>query len=486
MNNICPTRKEPVGDNKKYIIMCNSPITILNRSKRFRYSVDSASLTVPCGQCKDCEKKKQNDWFFRGSMEYKRVLQYNGYVLFPTLTYNDENLVFWNDEPLGFRCPVFDKKHFVSFRNKLRVYLKREGYNVSGDNTIRYMYVCEYGGKRGRPHLHCCLFVPLPIPLSIMKHCVSKAWIYGFVRYSPKGECVQSVKALRYCMKYIAKPEAWLREYGIDKYLFTLKSLCDTKDVVERQRALSTYKMFKRFMPHHCQSMGFGSSFIPTDEQFINGSISASDIGLYDLQFIYNIPQYYYRKYLYDFDKLTGIYTINSKGLSVYGERFHKMFQSYQKYLITKLDISYYDSFSKYVPDIETVIGYDNFKSLCADYDVDLLASYMISFRGVALPHDVMQSMENESSDVVFNFIKDNVYFYYMQKLDNRNVSFCEDDFKPKLYKGFSNLPQMSQIEGALQFMDCADKLIGNYINKCYYDDLYKQQIQVSRFKYLV
>lgn len=471
---------------QKNIIMCNTPITILNRSKRFRYSVDSASLTVPCGHCKECEKKKQNDWFFRASMEYMRVLKNNGYVLFPTLTYNDENLVFWNDEELGFKCPVFDKKHFVAFRNKLRVYLKREGFNVSEENTIRYMYVCEYGGKRGRPHLHCCLFVPYSIPLSIMKHCVSKAWIYGFVRYSPKGECIQSVKALRYCMKYISKPVVWIRDYQIDEYLFKLKSQCDTKDIVKRQYALSKIKMFKRFLPHHCQSMGFGSSFVPTDVQFIVGKVPASDIGLYDLQFMYQIPQYYYRKYLFDFDKLTGIYTINQKGVEVFGKRFKKMYDSYVKYLVSKLDITYYDVFSNQLPEISLIGGYEDFLYLCKHYDVDLLASYLISFRGVALPHDVMQSMVYAKSDDVYSFIKDNVYFYYMRKIDNRDVFICDNDFKPKLYKGFSNLPQLSRIEGALQFMDCADKLIGYFINKCYHDELYRQQIQVSRFKYLV
>ena len=248
--------------------MCLSPISIYNRSRRFRIGVDKPMLQVPCGHCEECQKRKSDDWFVRSCAEYQRVVKSGGFVWFPTLTYRNEDLPIWVDDEFHFTCPVFDKSHFVSFRNKLRVYLKRAGYNFTGKNTIRFIYVTEYGEKRGRSHLHCELFVPLFVPFDLFKKLVQKAWIYGQVRYSPLGMTVNSVKGLRYSMKYIHKDLLWYDKYHVDNYINLLKSKIrfSDKDSDQEEYYKNKLKLFKSHLPHHCHSMGFGSSMNVTDQ----------------------------------------------------------------------------------------------------------------------------------------------------------------------------------------------------------------------------
>lgn len=464
--------------------MCESCVRIRNKSKRVDEFTTPLYYDVPCGHCKSCESQRQNDWFVRAVAEYKRCVgdskRPKGFVWFPTLTYAPGFLPVWNDKRYNFSAPVFDKRHFVSFRNKLRIYLKRAGYDLSGDNTMRYMYVTEYGGKRGRPHIHCLLFVPLRIPFGLFKQLVKKAWIYGMVRYSPQGDSINSVKALNYTMKYLAKDMAWLYDYGVPQYLQKLKSdWIDARDITDKRIKEFYYKEFRKYMPHHCQSMGFGSSFNISDEQFENDEISASELSLYDGKFRFKVPMYYRRKFLYDFDKNTGLYTINQRGLKIARSRFDKLVMSLQRYVESRYDTTYFDDLAKWFPDLEQLPNYDKFTNLCS-IPSDIVAKYMLAFRNVRVPMSFYSSVYDEQS--ILDFIDKNAYFYFITRLDNGDLPVVDDCVRNLRVPMFNDVKYLSDIEDALQFIQNADKMIAGFKHDAYLDNLYHSQIQ---FKFI-
>ena len=401
--------------------MCLSPISIINRSRRFDPLKDKARLIVPCGHCEQCQKRKQDDWFFRAVAEMKRVTKCNGYVWFPTLTYRNQDLPRWIDKEFNYNIPVFDKAHFVSFRTKLRVYLKRKGYDLTGDNTLRYLYVCEYGTEKGRSHLHTLIFVPSFVKYADMYDCVRRAWIYGFVMYSKKGAKVSTVKCLQYVMKYMHKDQLYYDTYKIDDYILKLNDLSKNIDLDAdiRDKYKARLLEFKRHLPHHCQSMGFGSSMVLSDDDFIRGIVSASRLDLVDKSFVYNIPMYYKRKFLYDFDKVNNVYQINPRGVHIKQMSFNNLVNSLVKY---------YDSVI-YSNRIEDICKSDFPQLLNDDYlyfhrnkqriDTNDLALYALCYRGLTVPKIAHQSMDKMPFVDFLKQCRENAYTYFMANVDS-------------------------------------------------------------------
>lgn len=320
--------------------MCLTPIRIYNPTRRYLPGTTKSKLTVPCGHCKECVKTMQDNWFIRSVYECKRVQNTGGAVWFPTLTYNNDNLPYWNDEENNVNIPCFDKEHFKSFRNKLRIYLKREGYEFKEDTTIRFIYCCEYGGKHGRPHLHVMLYVPSYVPASVMKGVLEKAWIYGYVMWSKKGMIAQSLKAAQYCMKYISKDMNYMKKYNIYNYIDILKKQIkdakDSKDELRYNQVYSKLKELRRHLPHHGQSMKFGIDGLDyyKNEQgefdvqkCLDGTIDASKIGLPPLKsgdsFKYRMPMYYYRK-IFCYTDEYGLLRPNQLSLDLIAYRFNE------------------------------------------------------------------------------------------------------------------------------------------------------------------
>lgn len=315
--------------------MCLTPLTIGNPTRRFVRGLSKPLLTVPCGHCKECVERQQDDWFIRSVYESKRVLAKGGAVWFPTLTYNQENLPIWHDDKHDFTCPCFNTDHIISFRNKLRVYLKRKGYDCSGENTIRYMICCEYGSEKGRSHLHCLLYVPFSIPNRIMYQVLKKSWIYGFVMWSKKGMKANGLQASQYCMKYISKEMSWYKQYGVDAYLKQLHDdLYHSENEEEYLQAYDLLKRFRRATPGHRQSMGFGVDgldyFKKPDGSYniprlVDGFFDACKVGLPPMKsgdsFKFKMPMYYARKVFYNLDEYN-LYCMNGIGREVFTLRF--------------------------------------------------------------------------------------------------------------------------------------------------------------------
>lgn len=466
--------------------MCLKPIKIYNRSRSFTPFTHKATMSVACGKCEQCQKKKQNDWLFRSVAEMQRVSKLKGFVLFPTLTYRNSDLPCWYDSEFDYNIPVFDKSHFVSFRTKLRVYLKRAGFDFSGDNTIRYLYVTEYGEKKGRSHIHCLLFIPFDISITLLKSLVKKAWIYGFVMYSKKGAKVQSVKGLEYVMKYMHKDMLYYNKYKVDDYIQLLKDKSELTDITEdeRNRLHSKLLAFMRHLPHHCQSMGFGSTFQLSDDDYIKGTIKPSRLGIMDSTFQYSIPLYYKRKFLYDFDKLNKVFTINERGIKIKQMSFDNTLYSLTKYYDTIIYSNRIEDICKVdFPNVLNDPGYALFKKYQSNIDTLDLAIYSLCYRGLTLSKNNWISLNDMSSIDFLKQNKDNAYFYYMSSVGRPLIHEDYLNNGAKLASqchGFSDVNIYRDFESLLIFIEYFEMVLGQSQDNALIKQHINQRIQLA------
>lgn len=386
--------------------MCTSPIKIKNGSRRYRDGIDKMFFRVPCGHCKECIERKKDDWFVRAYFEYLRVKKVGGRVFFPTFTFNQEHLPVWKDDNFifngkPFQCPVFDPLQVKRFRDKLRVYLSRDWFckRVKGKmqykscckhysrvreklinegwslywsgisfsehaNTIRFFMSCEYGTTYGRSHIHALFFIPFAITPQKMLFFFSKAWTNGFTMVSAKyGLEVKSARAVKYCMKYIEKPQAWFSTYGIYEYIKYLEGQIELVEKIDflpfHQNADIKLKEFKRMTPSHFQSIGFGDDlvqYLDDNRQIvIDNLIDLSKLGFVTTnKFKFSIPRQSLRKLLVEKDEFnTDIPTPLAH--DIFYERFEKMLKSdvlKYSYLQSKEAFAEHFKFLQLLPDI--------------------------------------------------------------------------------------------------------------------------------------
>lgn len=97
------------------------------------------AVTVPCGKCLYCLRKRQKQWAFRLQEHMKDVSS----AIFLTLTYETP--------PLSKNGhPTLDPKALQNFIKRLR--------KNSNSKNLKYYAVGEYGTRYLRPHYHIILF----------------------------------------------------------------------------------------------------------------------------------------------------------------------------------------------------------------------------------------------------------------------------------------------------------------------------------------
>lgn len=100
----------------------------------------SKGLTVPCGKCAECKRKRASQWAFRLSIEDRQHIESH----FVTLTYSDNNL------------PRDDCGYPTLVKADLQNYFKRLRFNTG--KKIKYFACGEYGGRTNRPHYHAVIY----------------------------------------------------------------------------------------------------------------------------------------------------------------------------------------------------------------------------------------------------------------------------------------------------------------------------------------
>lgn len=171
---------------------CLFPITIFN--KRYQYlnsrekceiarelfhrdTLPDEYISVPCGHCDYCIKRKQSEWAFRLVYEMRSYSQ-NAFL---TLTFKDEYLDTMDNKEI--------RKCIRRFLDNVR---KRCGKN------IKHFIVAELGSDTERLHFHGILFGTSRESFPYIDILLS--WKYGRVSL---GYC--NVKTCNYVVKYLCK-----------------------------------------------------------------------------------------------------------------------------------------------------------------------------------------------------------------------------------------------------------------------------------------
>lgn len=133
-------------------------------------------VDVPCGHCFSCQKSRMNQYRMRLMME----LQKYEHSLFVTLTFDDESLERFKNEP---------NKSLRLFFDRLRKKYKR---------SYRHWFVAEYGTENGRLHYHGLIFDTPKYGFPFEEF--SALWSYGHVFL---GWCAPDT--ISYIVKYTTK-----------------------------------------------------------------------------------------------------------------------------------------------------------------------------------------------------------------------------------------------------------------------------------------
>lgn len=152
---------------------CITPFGVKNK-------ISGETITVPCGKCPMCLKRRISGWSFRLMQETK----VSDSALFLTLTYDTKNMPITKN---GFM--TLKKEDIQLFFKRLR----KAHEKIEDQKPIKYYCAGEYGGKTLRPHWHIILF-------NANINLVSKAWNLGHIHFGDVNEA-----SVGYSLKYICK-----------------------------------------------------------------------------------------------------------------------------------------------------------------------------------------------------------------------------------------------------------------------------------------
>lgn len=229
--------------------MCISPMSI----PRVNGTGAADRITVPCGKCSFCRKRRRDDWTIRLTEEMKDHHD----AIFLTLTYNDENLIYADE------LPTLYKPDIQNFLKRLR---KRLNFN------IRYYAVGEYGGQTIRPHYHLIIFGLSKLHENIIKLAWSN-YNKKTKQYSPIGSIYIGTVGIR-SIKYVTKYHVNRNEHpdGVEKE-FTLMS---TRPAI-------------------------GANYVEKMVNYHSGNITKNYYTLYERKL--HLPRYYQEKLYTDADR---------------------------------------------------------------------------------------------------------------------------------------------------------------------------------------
>lgn len=311
--------------------MCLSPITIINPCKYVSLKYRERFLIqVPCGQCAQCMTNKSNEWYFRSYYHSLDTLSNGGYIVFDTLTYNNESLPHISDfvvvdNKLDYPC--FNAKHIQLFNKRLRRYCDK--FN----SKYTFFVTSEYGTSEKhthRPHYHILLYCDGKVDKLIMSKFIADAWQYGrtdgicfknnnYVLHNifTADKFSESLRTCRYVSKYVQKSCKFQSEinHRINSIMFNVAKKmrpigCDEDDyswletISAKRYRMKLNRLMNQF---HRQSVGFGSSFLgdaDINELMRTNAVEMPDSIKVKLQI--PLPAYYKRKLFYKVIRVDG------------------------------------------------------------------------------------------------------------------------------------------------------------------------------------
>lgn len=196
--------------------MCISPIAIKDTTGVSAYSY----LTVPCGKCFQCRKRRSDGWAFR-LLQQDRVSHESHFV---TLTYDDDNL------PWADTAPTLVKHDLQCFFKRLRKRCQRR---------IKYYACGEYGTDTARPHYHALIF-------NASFDAIESAWTAGNIHF---GDL--SMASIRYVTNYMCKSDLGKRDGLEPEFSLMSKGLGKNYITSEMQKYAPSAKCSKLFSSDH-------------------------------------------------------------------------------------------------------------------------------------------------------------------------------------------------------------------------------------------
>lgn len=132
-------------------------------------------VSIPCGKCPECVKRRVSAWSFRLQQEEKVSTS----AQFITLTYDTKTI------------PITSKGYLSLSKRDLQLFFKK--LRKANAEKIKYYAVGEYGSKTKRPHYHIILF-------NAVLDTIQPSWFQGDVHYGTVGGA-----SIGYTLKYISK-----------------------------------------------------------------------------------------------------------------------------------------------------------------------------------------------------------------------------------------------------------------------------------------
>lgn len=282
---------------------------------------------VRCGKCRECRQAKSLSWKVRNYFEAKRIQRLGGFMVYVTLTYNNDNVPKFSpmdyllsretsEFPLHFDVDKFKDSHisacreYLCFRHSdLQKYLKaiRSQFVRDGIGDIRYFFASEFGGDYDyiddsgrqrhathRPHYHGLFFVNESLDkFDRVREVIADKWTYGdvtftqdpndstapfgLVKLNGKSDTALSdfLSPAMYVAKYVGKE-------SYDPYLYTLRMICENllsaveiTPIFGLMELASVRSFFHRSTsPRVFASLNFGGDVLndPNSQEYIESS----------------------------------------------------------------------------------------------------------------------------------------------------------------------------------------------------------------------
>lgn len=400
--------------------MCLRPISLVNPRKNLSlYGGIPYKIEVGCGECAECQKAKQSEWYFRAYYESKWTFDNGGYIYFDTLTYRNEDLPHMSDYLPELKGRLIDNScfntdHYRYFFVRLRRQLEYHGFDVK--NKLKYFLTSEYGTDdryTHRPHYHVLFYVLdgsiSPIDLS---NYIAKCWPYGRTDGAP-------YKGNKYVLNHV-----FGKKYNSDEV--HLQSVCNyvskyvTKDnkfqktidarlnavFVHKGEELSLYeqekmkKLRREMQQFHRQSHGFGEAFMlynDPDEVWKTGMISMPDKnnivkhiplpGYYSRKLFYELRRDFAGKLVWELTETGKVYKLNRKLKAI--DLMCKNFEDWHKFMTERnmtMKPGYVDEDGKEWSREESEEWYrnhiDKFDEYLGDRSIKDFVIYLLCYKG--------------------------------------------------------------------------------------------------------
>lgn len=211
--------------------MCKNKIIIKNKryqpTKKNGYTKETprdrrlSYIEIPCGECKECKKKRKEMWRLRIENE---LLDSKSAIFF-TGTFSDEAI-----ENIKKRYEVKEENDIATKANRLFLERLRKKYNIK----LTHWCITELGSKKGRIHIHGIFFIKENQDIKYIKDKIKREWNFGwnYLGYVDQG------KTINYITKYMLKENENFKK-------FKPKVLASQKigiGFIERNKSFYKYK----------------------------------------------------------------------------------------------------------------------------------------------------------------------------------------------------------------------------------------------------